>query len=103
MTIERGARQECVVSPDIFSLYSQKLMGEIGELEVVRVGGRNVNCIKYADDTVLIADTNQKLQELTTALDEQCRRRGLRIDFSKTEVTGNIKRRGRVDVEVDLY
>ena len=60
--IERGVRQGCVLSPDIFSLYSQKVMEEIEELEGVRVGGRNVNCIRYADDTVLIADNNGKLQ-----------------------------------------
>ena len=101
--IERGVRQGCVLSPDIFSLYSQKVINEIEELEGVRVGGRNVNCIRYADDTVLIADTNQKLQELTTALDEGCRRRGLKINFAKTEVMGITKRRGRVDVEVDLH
>ena len=100
--IERGVRQGCVLSPDIFSLYSQRVMDEIEELEGVRVGGRNVSCIRYADDTVLIADTNQKLQELTTALDEECRRKGLRINFAKTEVMGITKRRGRVDVEVNL-
>ena len=39
---------------------------------------------------------------MTTALDEACRRKGLRINFAKTEVMGITKRRGRVDVEVDL-
>ena len=68
--IERGVRQGCVLAPDVFSLYSQKVMEEIEELEGVRVGGRNVNCIRYADDTVLIADSKEKLQELTTTLDD---------------------------------
>ena len=101
--IERGVRQGCVLSPDIFSLYSQKVMEEIEELEGVRVGGRNINCIRYADDTVLIADSNEKLQELTSTLDDACKRKGLRINFGKTEVMGITKRRGRVDVEVDLH
>ena len=39
---------------------------------------------------------------MTAALDEACRRKGLRINFAKTEVMGITKRRGRVDVEVDL-
>ena len=62
-----------------------------------------MNCIRYADDTVLIADTNQKLQEMITALDEECRKRRLRINFAKTEVMRSTKRRGRVSVEVDLH
>ena len=56
--------------------------------------GRNMPCIRYFDDTVLIADTNQKLQELTTALDEECKRRGLRINFAKIEVMRFTKRMG---------
>ena len=62
-----------------------------------------MNCIRYADDTVLIADHNEKLQELTTALDVACERRGLRINFSKTEVMGITKRREGIDVEISLY
>ena len=62
-----------------------------------------MNCIRYAHDTVLIANTNQKLQELTTALDEEFTRRGLRINFAKTQVIGITKTTGRVDVEVELH
>ena len=79
---------------ELSSLYSQKVMDEISELEGVRVGGRNVNYIRYANHTVLMADTNQKLQELTTALDEECKRRGLRINFAKIEVMRFTKRMG---------
>ena len=69
----------------------------------MKVGNRNVNCIRRADDAVLIADTNQNLQELTPALDEANRTTGLRISFANTNVWVITKRRGRVDVEVDLH
>ena len=101
--IKRGVRQGCVLSPDIFSLYGQKVIEETEELEGVRVGGRNINCIRYADDTVLIADSNEKLQELITTLDEECERKGLRINFGKTEVMGITKRRERIDVQIRLH
>ena len=47
-------------------------------------------------------DSIRNMEELITALDEECRRRGLRTSFAKTEVIGIIKRRGREDVKVDL-
>ena len=92
-----------MLSPDIFSLYSQKLIEEIEELEGVRVGGRNINCIRHVDDTVLIADSNKKLQELITVLDAACVSKGLRINFGKTEVMGITKRREKIDEQIGLH
>ena len=66
--IKKGVRQGCVLSPDLFNLYSQKMIEELDDLEGVRVCGVNVTNIRYADDTVLIADTQEKLQELVNAL-----------------------------------
>ena len=51
-------------------LLKQKVIKELGYMEGVCVGGRNVNCIIYANDFVLIADSNEKLQEITTSRDE---------------------------------
>ena len=51
-----------------FSFYIQKAMGTVDELEGVQAIAKNVNCIRYANDTVLIADTKPKLHELTTTL-----------------------------------
>ena len=58
VNIKRGVRQGCVLSPDLFSLYSQAVMNELEDIEGVKVGGSNINNIRYADDAVLIADTN---------------------------------------------
>ena len=57
--VERGVRQGCVSSPDLFSLYNQLVMDELVECEGVRIGGKNVNNIGYADDMVLIADSEE--------------------------------------------
>ena len=61
VNIEKGVRQGCVLSPDLFSLYSQRVMEELAELKGIMMGGRNVNNIRYADDLVLLADSEEKL------------------------------------------
>ena len=96
-------RQGCVLSLDLFSLYSQAVMDEMEDLEGIKVGGMNINNIRYADDTVLIADTEEKLQRLVDRLDEECRGVGLKINIGKTEVMGVTKRKEqlRMNVKVD--
>ena len=66
-------------------------MDEMADLEGMKVGGMNI--IRYADDKVLIADTEEKLQRLVDRLDEECRGVGLKINIDKTEVMGVTKRK----------
>ena len=90
--IQRGVRQGCVLSPDLFSVYWQPVIDELGDLEGIRIGGININNIRYADDTVLIAETEEKLLSLVDSLKEGCGRYGLKINIEKTEVLGVTKR-----------
>uniref|UniRef100_A0A0P4W0B7 Reverse transcriptase domain-containing protein n=1 Tax=Scylla olivacea TaxID=85551 RepID=A0A0P4W0B7_SCYOL len=100
--IERGARQGCVLSPELFSLYLQAVMDEMADLEGIKVGGMNVNNIRYVDDTVLIVDTEEKLQRLVDRLDEECRRVGLKINIGKTDVMGVTKRKEQLRMNVNI-
>ena len=100
--IQRGVRQGCVLSPDLFSLYSQAVMDELVDMEGIRIGGININNIRYADDTVLIADTEEKLQRLVDSLNEGCERYGLKINIGKTEVMGLTKRPEQLPVSISL-
>ena len=50
--IKRGVRQGCVLSPDLFSLYSEKIMRHVENIQGILVGGYNVNNTRYAGDTV---------------------------------------------------
>ena len=54
--IERGVTQGSVLSPDLFSLYSEMILREIEEFHGVLINGRNINNIRYADDYVLITE-----------------------------------------------
>lgn len=65
-----------MVSPDLFNLYSEKIIREISQLKGVSLPGRNINMIKYADGTVLLAELEYQLQGLVTALTEASKERG---------------------------
>src|SRR5215469_10080546 len=62
------------------------IMREIKELEGIRMNGYNINNIRYADDTVLVADSEEKLQGLLNVVYEVSERKGLKINKSKKEV-----------------
>ena len=83
--VKRGVRQGCVLSPDLFSLYGEFIMREAEDVDGVKVGGQNINNIRYADDTVLIADSEEKLQRLLETVNEASEDKGLSINVAKTE------------------
>ena len=75
--IKRGVQQGCVLLPDLFSLYSEIILREVEDLHGVVINGRNVNNIRYADDTVLIAETEKDLQH---NLDKDIKENGVGIE-----------------------
>ena len=84
--IKRGVRKNCVLSPDLDSLFSEILMRTIKNLPGIGVGIVNVNNLRYADDTVLIAKNQEDLQALVTQLDCVIKKFGMQINIKKTEV-----------------
>ena len=62
MSIKQGVRQGCVASPHLFALYTEMIMREIEDMEGFRISGKVVNKLRYADDTVILAEKEQQLQ-----------------------------------------
>ena len=83
--IKRGVRQGCVLSPDLFSLYSEIIMRNIEGQPGIRVGGHNINNLRYADDTVLISENEKDLQ-LLKIVESKSKEKGLELNSKKTEV-----------------
>ena len=68
------------MSSDLFNLYGEMIMREIKELEEIKLNGYNINNIRYTDDTVLGADSEEKLQSLLNVMNKMSERKGLKIN-----------------------
>ena len=65
--IGKGARQGCILSPCLFNFYAEYIMRNVGLEEAqagIKIAGRNINNLRYADDTTLMAESEKELKSL---------------------------------------
>ena len=65
--IGKGVRQDCILSPCLFNLYAQYIMRNAGLEEIqagIKIAGKNINNLKYADDTTLMAESEEEQKSL---------------------------------------
>ena len=82
--IEKGVRQGCLLSPCLFKLYAEYIMRNAGldELQAgIKIGGRNINNLRYADDTTLMAESEEELKNLLKRVKEEHERASLRLNI----------------------
>ena len=87
--IGKGVSQGCILSPCLFNLYADYIMenAELDEAQAgVKIAGRNINNLRYADDTVLIAESKEKLKGLLMKMKEESEKNGLKLNIQKTKV-----------------
>ena len=85
--IKRGVRQGGVLSPEQFNLYSEIIMRDLMDLDGIRFGGRNINNIRYADDTDRLNSRHGRKTSSLGPLSGMCNgERGLKLNVAKTKV-----------------
>ena len=85
--VQRGGRQGCFLLHDLYNIYSQFIMQFIKELVGIKIGGKNITYIRYADDTTLsikIAGSGRLLSEREQYEKTECK-------YCKNPILGNIK------------
>ena len=86
--IGKGARQGCILSPSLFNLYAEYIMRNAGLYEAqagIKTAGRNINNLRYADDTTLMAET-EELKSLLMKVKEESEKVGLKLNIQKTKI-----------------
>ena len=102
--IKRGVRQGCVMSPPIFNVYTEEIFKESDELPGIKLLGEYINNLRYADDTVLLAETEEELQRLVDAVKEGSLKFGLEMNTKKTKtmiIRRDINDGSKIEIKVD--
>ena len=89
-SIEKGVHQGCILSPCLFNLYAEYIMRNAGLVEAqagIKIVERNINNLTYADDTTLVAESEEELKSLLMKLKEESEKAGLK-QHSKNEDHG---------------
>jgi len=75
-------------------------MRHLSDYDGIKFGGRNINNVRYADDTALIADSEENLQTLIQSLVRASGERGLKLNVSKTKLMVILKEEGNVGTNI---
>src|SRR5574341_137055 len=87
--IGKGIRQGCILSPCLFNFYAEYIMRNAGLEETqagIKIAGRNINNLRYADDTTLMAKSEEELKSLLMKVKEESEKVGLKLHIQKTKI-----------------
>jgi hypothetical protein len=94
--VRKGVRQGCILSPYLFNLYSEYIRRRVGleDEKGIRIGGRNINNLRYADDTTILAERKRDLAKILKKLKAESEKAGMRLNLKKTKMmtTGNLNK-----------
>ena len=86
--IGKGLCQGCLLSPCLFNFYAEYIMRNVGVEEApagIKIAGRNINNLRYADDTTLMAES-EELKSLLLKMKEESEKVGLKLNIQKTKI-----------------
>jgi len=87
--IRKGVCQGCIFSPCLFKFYAEHIMQNVrlDEAQVgIKISRRNINNLRYTDDTTLMAESQEELKSLLMKVKEESERVGLKFDIQKTKI-----------------
>ena len=87
--IGKGVRRGCILSPCWFNFYAEYIMRNAGLEETqagIKITGRNINNLIYADDTTLMAESEMELKQLLVKVKEESEKVGLKLNIQKTKI-----------------
>ena len=87
--IGKRVRQGCILSPCLFNLYAEYIMRNAGLEEAqaaIKIAGRNINNLRYADDTTLMAEGEEELKSLFMKVKEEREKVGLKLNIQKMKI-----------------
>ena len=90
--IGKGVHESCILSPCFFKLYAEHIMKNAGLEEAqagIKIAGRNINNLRYADDTTLMAESEEELKSLLMKVKEESETVGLTLNIQKTKITAS--------------
>ena len=88
LQIRKGVCQGCILSPCLFNFYAEYIMRNAGLDEAqagIKIAGRNINNLRYADDTTLMAES-EELKNLLKKVKKESEKVGLKLNIQKTKV-----------------
>ena len=87
--IGKGVHQGCILAPCLFNLYAEYIMRNAGLQEAqagIKIARRNINNLRYADDTTLMAESEEELKSLLMKVKDKSEKVGLKLNIQKTKV-----------------
>ena len=87
--IGKGVHQGYILSPCLFNLYAEYIMRNAGLDEAqagIKIAGRNISNLRYADDTALMAESEEELNSLLMKLKEESEKVGLKLNIQETKI-----------------
>ena len=99
--INKGVRQGCILSPHLFSTYTEKIMRNANVDDFgIKIGGRLISNLRYADDTALCADSHEDICILLNNINEEGKIMNMKLNAKKTKVM-YVGRGQYKDIEID--
>ena len=87
--IGKGVRQGCILSPCLFNFYAEYIMRNAGLEEAqagIKIAGKNINNLRYADDTTLMEESEEELKSLLMKVKEENEKVGLKLNIQETKI-----------------